>query len=432
MTVEPDAVEGLPTARGCPFSPPAELTELSATRPLARMSYPDGHMGWLVTSHFLARQILASQDFSARHDLRHSPIPTMLTPTPAPPGAFIGMDPPEHTRYRKPLNQYFTVRRIRQLEPAIERTTREHLNTMEKTGAPTDLMRAFALPIPVAVISELLGSTPEINEELQRLRAVSMDPRSPAEDVGASVKATHELMQNLVAYKRDTPGDDLLTKLIGDGELDDAELTGLALMMLIAGHETTAQMIGLSMYYLLRHEEIRDRLIGGPVLTDEAVNELLRCLSAVQFVTRVALTDVELGGVTVRKGEACTISLPAVNRDARAFDEPDLFKAVGDTAETPQASRHAPASGSPQASRHAPASGSPQASGQAPASGSHLTFGHGIHQCIGHNLARSEMKIAIGAVWQRFPALRLASDDAEITTREAFNTYGLDRLPVEW
>ncbi|RCG15238.1 cytochrome P450 [Streptomyces diacarni] len=420
MTVEPDAVDGLPTARGCPFSPPAELTELSATRPLTRMSYPDGHMGWLVTSHPLARRILASQDFSARHDLRHSPIPTMLTPTQAPPGAFIGMDPPEHTRYRKPLNQYFTVRRIRQLEPAIERTTREHLHAMEETGAPTDLMRAFALPIPVAVISELLGSTPEINEELQRLRAVSMDPKSPAEDVGASVKATHELMQNLVTYKRHNPGDDLLTKLIDDGELDDAELTGLALMMLIAGHETTAQMIGLSMYYLLRHEEIRDRLTGGPVLTDEAVNELLRCLSAVQFVTRVALTDLELGGVTVRKGEACTISLPAVNRDARAFEEPDLFKtpnlfeAVGGTAGNLQPAGHSPASGNPSAS------------------GSHLAFGHGIHQCIGHNLARSEMKIAIGAVWQRFPALRLAGDDADITTREAFNTYGLDRLPVEW
>jgi cytochrome P450 len=210
-----------------------------------------------------------------------------------------------------------------------------------------------------------------------------------------SVKATHELMGRLVSVKRREPADDLLSRLIADGDLNDQELTGLALMMLIAGHETTGQAIGLSTYFLLQDEDLRRRLATGPALSDAAVGELLRYLTNVQFVTRVALTEVELGGVSIAKGDCCTISLSAANRDAESFPDPDVFAETG-------------------------------------ARCSHLAFGHGIHQCIGQNLARAEIRIAIGALLQRFPGLRLAADDTRITTRDALNTYGIDRLPVVW
>lgn len=395
MTTDQQILGEFPTRRGRPFDPPAELVKIAGEEAIVSMAYPDGHVGWLVTSYSLARTILASPDFSTRHDLRHSPVPTMLKPTPAPPGAFIGMDPPEHSRYRKPLNQYFTVRRVRQLEPAIERVAAKYLDALERLGPPADLMRAFALPIPVQVISELLGSGPEFAEELQRLRAVTLDPGTSQEDVMTSVKATHELMGRLVSVKRREPADDLLSRLIADGDLNDQELTGLALMMLIAGHETTGQAIGLSTYFLLQDEDLRRRLATGPALSDAAVGELLRYLTNVQFVTRVALTDVELGGVSIAKGDCCTISLSAANRDAESFPDPDVFAETG-------------------------------------ARCSHLAFGHGIHQCIGQNLARAEIRIAIGALLQRFPGLRLAADDTRITTRDALNTYGIDRLPVVW
>jgi cytochrome P450 len=359
------------------------------------MAYPDGHIGWLVNSYSLARTMLASPDFSTRHELRHSPVPTMLKPAPAPPGAFIGMDPPQHTRYRKPLSQYFTVRRIRQLEPAIERVTIMYLDAMERLGPPADLMQAFALPIPVQVISDLLGSGPEFTDELQRLRAVTLDPQTSEDDVMTSVRATHELMGQLVSLKRREPADDLLSRLIADDDLNDQELTGLALMMLIAGHETTAQTIGLSTYFLLQDDDLRRRLTTGSALSDEAVGELLRFLTNVQFVTRTALTDVELGGVLIKKGDCCTISLSAANRDAEYFPEPNVFAEAG-------------------------------------VRGSHLAFGHGIHQCIGQNLARAEIRIAVSALLQRFPRLRLAADDTQINTRDAMNTYGIDRLPVVW
>ncbi|MFD2768421.1 cytochrome P450 [Micromonospora eburnea] len=395
MTIDQHVLREFPTRRGCPFDPPAELATIAESQEIVSMAYPDGHTGWLVTSYPLARTILASAAFSTRHELRHSPVPTMLKPTPAPPGAFIGMDPPEHTRYRKPLSQYFTVRRIRQLEPAIERVTTEYLDAMERLGPPADLMQAFALPIPVQVISDILGSGPEFADELQRLRAVTLDPQRPADDVAASVRATHELMGRLVSVKRREPADDLLSRLIADGDLNDQELTGLALMMLIAGHETTAHTIGLSTYFLLQDEDLRRRLTAGPALSDAAVGELLRYLTNVQFVTRTALTDVELGGVLIKKGECCTISLSAANRDARYFPDPNVFAEAG-------------------------------------ARGSHLAFGHGIHQCIGQNLARAEIRIAISALLRRFPRLRLAADHSHTNTRDAMNTYGLDRLPVVW
>ncbi|MGW8702943.1 cytochrome P450 [Streptomyces lavenduligriseus] len=390
-----DIVEGLPTARSCPFSPPDALGELRERRPIARMSYADGTLGWLITDHDLGRELLTHPDFSSRHELRSSPVPMAIKPMPAPPGMFIGMDPPEHTRYRKPLNRHFTVRRVRELEPAIQRIVTQHIDTMERQGPPADLVGSFALPIPVQVISELLGAEPGISEEISRLRALTLDPATPPEEAGAAVRATNAVMAELVRSKRRAPSDDLLGVLIADGEMTDEELTGLAFLMFIAGHETTANMFSLGTYLALRDDKVRAGLTGVTVLSDEAVNEFLRYLSIVQFTSRAALADVEIGGVLVRKGETVTLSISAANRDARRFPDPDGFDFHG-------------------------------------TENSHLAFGHGIHQCIGHNLARAELKIGLPELFRRLPGLRLADASREVATRTGHNTYGVLELPVAW
>nr|AFV71331.1 PyrE2 [Streptomyces rugosporus] len=383
-------IDGLPTSRTCPFDPPPELAELRADAPVTRMRYPDGHEGWLVTSFDLAREVLAGDAFSARHELRSSPIPMPVKIGPAAPGMFIGMDPPDHTRYRKPLSRTFTTRRTRELEPEIARICAETLDAMERQGSPADLMKAFALPLPVLVISKLLGATPEVAEEFQALRVPVLTAGTPKEEAMAAARRTGELMGELVAYRRANPGDDLLSALIADSDLDSQELAGISLLILGAGHETTANMISLATYFLMSEE----RSLPVP-FTDDAVNELLRHLSVVQFVSRAALRDVRLGPVTIKAGETVTLSLSAVNRDPGRFPDPDTARLDRDAS-------------------------------------SHLAFGHGLHQCIGHNLARAEIRIGLSELFTRFPKIRLAVPDEEITTREAMNTHGVHALPVEW
>jgi cytochrome P450 len=403
VTSTPHSVDRFPTARRCPFDPPSAFAALRAARPIVRMAYPDESQGWLVTGYALSRDALTHPALSARHELRASPIPMPLTPAVAPPGVFIGMDAPEHTRYRGPLNRHFTVRRVRKLEPAIQQATDERIKALEGAGSPADLMAEFAMPIPVQVISELLGSTDEITDEIQRLRATTLDRGSPSVDAAAAVGTTSARMTDLVRLRRANPSDDLLSVLITDGDLNDEELAGLAMMMLIAGHETTASMIAMAIYLLLSDEALRAAVLGlsdpydtrEAELSDDMVNELLRHLSVTQFVSRAATEDLELGGVRISAGETVTVSLSAANRDPEQFDAPETFRTEGPV-------------------------------------NSHIAFGHGLHQCIGHNLARSEMKIAIPALFRAFPALRLAGAPEELGTREGFTIHGVDRLPVTW
>ncbi|GAA2640964.1 cytochrome P450 [Streptomyces axinellae] len=403
MTSRPSTVAAFPTARSCPFDPPPDFAALRAVRPIVRMAYPGGRDGWLVTGYALARDALTHPALSARHELRASPIPMPLAPSVAPRGVFIGMDAPEHTRYRGPLNRYFTVRRVRQLEPAIEKATAERISALEKADSPTDLVPEFAMPIPVQVISELLGSTDEITDEIQRLRTTTLDRRSPPVAAAAAIGATNARMADLVRLRRASPSDDLLSALIADGSLDDGELAGLAMMMLIAGHETTASMLALAIYLLLSDEDLRAAVLSLPdpydtheaELSDAMANELLRYLSVTQFVSRAATEDLELGGVRVSAGETVTVSLSAANRDPEQFDDPEAFHTAGPLR-------------------------------------SNIAFGHGIHQCIGHNLARAEMKIAIPALFRAFPRLRLTESAGTLGTREGFTIHSVDRLPVTW
>jgi cytochrome P450 len=205
-------------------------------------------------------------------------------------------------------------------------------------------------------------------------------------------------LHGLVLRKRDTPNDDLLSGLISGGELTDEELTNIAVLLLAAGHETTANMLGIGTYTLLKNPGQLAALRADPALVESTVEELLRYLTIVHIgPPRTALEDVEVGGELVRAGESVALSLSAANRDPERFDHPDVLDIAR------------------------PAAGH-----------GHLSFGHGIHQCLGQQLARIEMRIAYTALFQRFPTLRVAIPDEDVRMRTNMAIYGVHSLPVAW
>src|SRR5918992_876191 len=393
----------LPTKRtaGCPFAPPAELAHLRADHPVTPLAFPDGHVGWLVTGYDAARTLLADSRFSTRPELKHSPLGVVPRPDgagrPAAPGCFVNMDPPEHTRYRRMLAGQFTVRRMKQLEPRIRQIVGEHPTAMAAVGPPVDLVEAFALPIPSLVICELLG-VPYADHAFFQEQSAAMTGLGTQEQVTAAIGALARYLGDLVAAKRAEPGDDLLSGLIAEAGLTDEELATIGLILLVAGHETTANMLALGTFALLQHPEQLAAFLADPALAEPAVEELLRYLSILQFgaPNRAALEDVELAGRLVRKGETVTLSLPAADHDPEVFDEPEALRL-----DRANARRH-------------------------------LAFGHGVHQCLGQQLARIEMRIAYRTLFDRFPTLRLAVPADEVPLRDDAVLYGVWRLPVTW
>ncbi|GAA2648270.1 cytochrome P450 [Nonomuraea recticatena] len=399
MTEPPYTVTALPTMRppGCPFDPPEELAQLREQHPLSRMVFPDGHVGWLVTSHALVRAVVADPRFSSRHELMHSPFPGAISaerPPPAAPGMFIGVDPPEHTRYRKLLTGKFTVRRMRRLTARVEEITAEHLDAMERQGPPVDLVQAYAQPVPALLICELLGVPYADREFFQRHALALNNFGAVPEEQYAAYVALQEYLHALVLAKRADPTDDLLGDLARE-ELTDEELTNIGVLLLGAGLDTTANMLALGTFALLSHPGQLAALRADPGLADQAVEELLRYLSITHTGVRAALEDVELNGHVIRAGESVALSAQAANRDPERFADPDTLDLRRQTT-------------------------------------GHLSFGHGVHQCLGQQLARVEMRVALPALVTRFPTLRLAISSAEVPLRTNSDIYGVHRLPVAW
>jgi cytochrome P450 len=393
-------VTTMPTARqlGCPFDPPKELIDAREHGPISRFPFPDGHQGWLITGYDLVRSVLADPRFSSRKELmRHHPLIDYgdIEVPPAPPGEFLLMDEPQHSRYRKPLVGKFTVRRMRLLTERVEQITAEHLDAMEKAGPPVDLVTAFAKPIPAIVICELLGVPYEDRGLFQENIDKFLGGEVSDEELIAAYTATQQYLAELVVAKRANPTDDVLSDLL-DSDLTDEELQGMALILLSAGFDTTANMLALGTFALLQNPEQLAALRAEPTLTDQAVEELLRYLSVAKQFHRVALEDVELGGHTIAAGTTVILSLNTANRDPERFTDPhalDLRRQDG----------------------------------------GHLAFSHGIHQCLGQQLARVEMRVALPALINRFPTLRLAVPADEVALRpETADIYGVKSLPVTW
>ena len=390
----------MPSQRPTPFDPPEELARLREREPLSRMVYPDGHAGWLVTSYALAKEVLTDNRFSARSELKRVPVirpsAEVFAGIPALPGWMVDMDRPEHGRIRSRVAGRFTHRRIQQLRPRLEAIVHSHLETMAEAGPPADLVEHFALPVPSVMICELLGVPYVQHEEFQHNSAALFSLENSADEAGAAMQALDALLADLVRRKRRVPADDLLSELVVDGTLGDAEIAGLGVLLLTAGHETSASMLALGTLTLLCNQEQRARLCADLSLMDNAVEELLRYLTIFQFgVPRTALVDVEITGRVVRAGESVTVSLPAANRDPARFTAPDELD-LGRRAQ------------------------------------GHLAFGFGVHQCVGQHLARLELAVGFRALLTRFPDLRLAGplDTVKLAANQGF--YGVHELPVIW
>jgi len=381
------------------LDPPAEYALLREQGSgISRIALWGGNTPWLVTRHEDARAVLADPRFSSENHREGFP---GLQPTPPPltPGQLFAMDPPDHTRLRRMLIPDFTFRRAEELRPFIQQLTDRLIDDLVAKGPTADLVENFTLPLPLLVVCELLGVPYADREFIHHQAAAFATVTDGPEAMRAGWGALFGYLMELLAAKTAEPGDDLLSRLaterVATGEATAAEAAGLAVMLLIAGHETTASMLSLGVVTLLSHPTQLDALRADPELVPGAVEELLRYLAIVHIgIRRIATEDVEIGGVTVRAGEGVVVSLQAANRDPRAFADPDTFDITRDT-------------------QH------------------HVTFSHGLHNCLGQSLARVEIQIALPTLFSRLPDLRLTAP-TEVDAHEGRAVHGVRALPVTW
>ncbi|MEO3892591.1 cytochrome P450 [Nonomuraea sp. B5E05] len=388
-------------SRLSPFDPPGIFARLRNERPLRPMIFADGHPGWLATGYDVVRAILADGRFSIRRELAHPPVmmpnsnAQAVFTAPAPPGMFVRMDPPEHTRYRKLLAGEFTVRRMRGLEERIAEATHGCLDDMEKSGPPADLVTALCVPVPALLICELLGLPSPTIPTFRQAADTALDADSTEEQVQQAYATMLGLFPPLIASKREHPTGDVYSGVINSGSLSDEELASIGLLLFAAGYETTSSMLALGTFALLKHPHQLQALRRDPSLIDNTVEELLRYLTGPSGMLRTALEDVEVGGELIKKGQTVELLVGAANHDPARFQHPHELDITR------------------------------------PARG-HLAFGHGIHQCLGQQLARVELRVVMQALFTRLPRLRLAAPAQEIPMKDDSAFFGPKCLPVQW
>jgi cytochrome P450 len=401
----PDGIPAypMPRAQRCPLDPPPDLSALRSDGPLHRVRLRDGSTPWLVTRYAEQRALLSDPRVSA--DAAREGYPSQSEAFRARRNrvlGFISMDDPEHARLRRMVTGAFTVRRIKEMRPGIQHVVDELIDDMLAGPNPADLVTAFALPVPSLVICQLLGVPYADHDFFQRTSRTLISPSTPAE---ASQEAQDELLaylDHLIERKLADPDGGLLSRVAAEqvaiGELSRPELATIGLLLLIAGHETTANMIALGTYALLIYPDqlAAVRSSDDPELIRSTVEELLRYLSIVHLGRRrVAVEDIEVAGQVIRAGEGIVLPNDIANRDAEMYPDPEGLDV------------------------HRDARG-------------HLTFGFGVHQCLGQQLARSELQVVYGTLYRRIPSLALAVDPAQIPFKHDGVVYGVYELPVTW
>ncbi|BBY38073.1 cytochrome P450 [Mycobacterium mantenii] len=388
----------------CPLAPPPEVLEHVASKPVSRVRIWDGSTPWLITGYREARALFSDARASVDDRLPGFPhwnegfAATVHTR----PRSVFTSDAEEHTRFRRMLSKPFTYKRVESLRPAIQTITDECIDAMLSGPRPADIVATLALPIPSLVISRLLGVPYGEAEFFQEQATVKLARFATAEENAERSLVLAAYMATLVEAKMSEPAEDAVSDLaerVTAGELTVKEAAQLASGLLVAGHETTANMIGLGVLALLEHPDqlavIRDA--ADPGVVANAVEELLRYLSIVQTgQRRVAVQDIEIAGEVIRAGEGIIIDLAPANWDAATFDEPDRLHLH--RAEAAQ----------------------------------NMAFGYGRHQCVGQQLARAELQIVFPALFRRIPTLRLATPIEDVPFKHDRLAYGVYELPVTW
>lgn len=310
------------------------------------------------------------------------------------------MDDPEHARLRRMVTGDFLVKKVAAMRPGIQRIVDEALDAMTEGRTTADLVAEFALPVPSLVICLLLGVPYEDRARFQGLSRTLLNNGSTVEEVAAASDELRDYLTELAALKRERPEDDIISRLAARDDLTPREVAATGVLLLVAGHETTANMIALSTALLVdRPEQIAK--LADPELVPGAVEELMRLLSIVDNgLPRVATEDVELGGVLIRAGEGVIALISTANRDESVFGGPGHLPV--DEVDLGRDARR------------------------------HLAFGFGVHQCLGQPLARAELQIALATLFRRLPGLRLAVPREELAFRTESLIFGMRSLPVAW
>lgn len=383
-----------------PLEPPAEYAKLRRDQPVAQVTLPSGDPAWLVTRYSDVRKVLSDQRFS-REAITAPDAPRVLPIARGSKSIFV-MDPPEHSRLRRLVSKAFSARRIEALRPRVQEITDGLIGGMAAEAPPADLVAGLAQPLPITVICEMLGVP---YEDVGEFRAwtdlmLSFD-RGRQDEIVEAKKSLAVYLTRLIAAKRAEPTEDLLTVLIQAQEagdrLTDEELLAFGYTLLGAGYHATTSELAHGVLRLLRHPEQLERLRADAELLPGAVEELLRCSHAGSGIgaLRIAMADVDIGGVTIRAGDAVLPGMNAANLDEDVFERAEDF----DVAREPNP---------------------------------HLSFGHGIHHCLGAQLGRMELEVAIPSLWRRFPALELAVAEEELRWSAGAAFSRPDVLPVRW
>ena len=369
--------------------------------PVHRVDLPGGAWAWLVTRYDDARSVLADPTMlkdprRANETWYRAGLGLPFDHRPSLVRSMVNVDAPDHSRLRRATSAAFSPRRVRALEESAERIAGELVTALAKEAEP-DLVRDLAYPLPIAIICDILGVPEPDRPEFHRQAAV-IDSSSPDEHeaIGAATDWFDAYLGELVEARLRTPSDDLLGDLVEAhraGGLTRDEVTSTAFLLLVAGHETTVALIGNMLLLLLREPEELARLREDPALVGPAIEEALRLESPLQNATwRFPAEATTVGGVRLEAGEPVLVSLLAAGRDPRRYEAPDVFDPRREA--------------------------------------SHLSFGHGAHFCVGARLARVEARLAVTAVLERLPGVRLAVDESELRWWPSMIMHGLFALPV--
>ncbi|MBY2967327.1 cytochrome P450 [Rhizobium leguminosarum] len=392
----------LPMWRVDNIEPSPEMLTLCANGPIHRVRFPSGHEGWWVTGYDEAKAVLSDAAFrpSGMPPAAFTPA-TVILGSPGWLGSHEGI---EHARLRTIVAPAFSSGRLKLLAQQVEAMAAQLFETLAAQPQPADLRRHLSFPLPAMVISALMGVPYEDHAFFARLSDEVMTHQHESGPRNAARSAWEELrsyIRGKIRDKRQDPGDNLLTDLltaVDQGKASEEEAVGLAAGMLVAGHETTVAQIEFGLLAMFRHPQQRERLGSDPSLVDKAVEEILRMYppgSGWDGIMRYPRTDVTIAGVHIPAESKVLVGLPATSFDPRHFEDPEIFDIGRDRKP-------------------------------------HLAFSYGPHYCIGVGLARVELKVVLGSIFQRFPALRLAVAPEELKLRKEIITGGFEEFPVLW
>ncbi|WP_329171058.1 cytochrome P450 [Streptomyces decoyicus] len=390
-----------PYQRRCPFSPPAEYAAMAEQDASEVTLTGSGLRIWTVTGYHTIRKLLTDPRVSASRKHANFPFYFVAPPEYRTETSFIGYDGAEHTATRRKAALTFTNRQVQRLRPRIEQIVDEHLDLMLGMQPPVDMHRVFSLAVPMTVICELLGIPQDKHDFFIKHGTALLGGHSSTEERQAAIVEVNAYVDELIQLKKREPGDDLLSRAMADyaasgEEYTDRDLFNMVRLLMNGGHETTASQISLGTACLLENPDQLQLLLDDPALVKPAVEELVRFATIGDTaVPRVALEDLEIGGQVIRKGDGILCLGLAANRDPETFPEPEKLDIT-------RGSRK------------------------------HLGFGHGVHHCIGADLARLELEIVWSKLFRRIPDLRLAKPFLEIPRKEGAVIYGLWELPVTW